>query len=478
MTLVRILALGLLTHEVLAICKEGFTYVVCAFAPTLGLRLGPRSCAAAHGLLMAACAALAWRPEAWPLYFVLLGALTLVIASYPVRLSNHLMLGWFFGLLVCSDVVFQDPALRGLEPSPLLRLGAAGMLGVAYWASCFHKLNREYVTRSTSCAFRLASLYWHDRGVERGFRVQATGWLGLGGALVVEAALPVLLWFPQTRLAAMAIAIVFHFGLGFFGVMHFSLCMYAAVIAVLPQAHVSVALARVAARWPLHLAITAGIAFVVLRYAPTSPYRMRRLLRVPQLGFAVVTALVLEGLVALAAAPLEREPLWSGLPPGGARVAVLALLLGAFVVNCVSPYLGLKTEFSLAMFSNLRPAPWCHLVLPRPLRAFSGARYVVIDDVEGLVAPGAAPDAATARALSVLAAWRRVRYSTYLFGEVVEHVTRTAAARGLRVRYRVEDGAPQVLDGSRPVAADLGRPIRAHLFPALLPRDPSEPYVK
>ncbi|MGI8624212.1 MAG: hypothetical protein ACR2NB_12190, partial [Solirubrobacteraceae bacterium] len=49
-----------------------------------------------------------------------------------------------------------------------------------------------------------------------------------------------------------------------------------------------------------------------------------------------------------------------------------AVGLLALVLNAASPYLGLKTEATFAMFSNLQTEPghWNHLLLPERLRIF------------------------------------------------------------------------------------------------------------
>jgi hypothetical protein len=56
--------------------------------------------------------------------------------------------------------------------------------------------------------------------------------------------------------------------------------------------------------------------------------------------------------------------------------AAVALVL---VVNAASPYVGLKTEASFAMFSNLQTEPghWNHLVVPEAVRVFGAQDELV-----------------------------------------------------------------------------------------------------
>ena len=56
--------------------------------PALGLNLPPRGMAALHGSLIALCAVLL---PLWVLCPLLFLALSLLLASYSLRLSNHLI---------------------------------------------------------------------------------------------------------------------------------------------------------------------------------------------------------------------------------------------------------------------------------------------------------------------------------------------------------------------------------------------------
>jgi len=72
----------------------------------------------------------------------------------------------------------------------------------------------------------------------------------------------------------------------------------------------------------------------------------------------------------------------------------VAVLDVAYVVNCLSPFLGLKYENSQAMYSQLDARARNHLVLPR-LADFGGDRYV--RDVEITVPPALEDDARALR---------------------------------------------------------------------------------
>jgi hypothetical protein len=103
------LAYALLMHEWLYLCRDGSEYVLSSFLPTLGLRLSSRAYAALHVAFMGVCVALLLFPsEPW-LRPLLLATLTLVIASYSLRVSNHLVLAWFVALLLTLDASASAP---------------------------------------------------------------------------------------------------------------------------------------------------------------------------------------------------------------------------------------------------------------------------------------------------------------------------------------------------------------------------------
>src|SRR5690242_3102287 len=98
MIFAQLFALALLVHEALWLCQDGDTYLSDCFLPAFGLTLSRGWMRAAHLGLIAVAAALLIRPQLWPLYPLLLLLLSLVIASYSLRLSNHLVVAWFMAL--------------------------------------------------------------------------------------------------------------------------------------------------------------------------------------------------------------------------------------------------------------------------------------------------------------------------------------------------------------------------------------------
>jgi len=140
MLFVRLFVLALLLHENTGLFTQGRSYFTTCFVPALGLNLPPRGMAALHGSLIALCAVLLVLPRLWVLYPLLFLALSLLLASYSLRLSNHLIAAWFMGLLLCLDLLFQSPGLRGLAPTPFFLSGVQIVVGLTYaLAVLFHR---------------------------------------------------------------------------------------------------------------------------------------------------------------------------------------------------------------------------------------------------------------------------------------------------------------------------------------------------
>jgi len=81
---------------------------------------------------------------------------------------------------------------------------------------------------------------------------------------------------------------------------------------------------------------------------------------------------------------LHGGPLRTFAWGGPAQRTLLLILAAAYLLNGLGPYLGLKTNFSFVMFSNLRPAPWRHLLWRAEWRPLDLVHYIRIETVQGL----------------------------------------------------------------------------------------------
>jgi hypothetical protein len=447
MVAVRILALALLIHEVLKFCMEGRAYFVGTFCPTFGLRLTPAAAAASHVALAAVCSALLAHPGWYALYPTLLVALTVVVASYPLRLSNHLVVAWFLCAIICLDAVFAGSGGRGETLSPFARQAALAVLVLTYALAAFHKVNRGYLSPGTSCAGRYCELYLQDRRLQHPILRRIGVPLSMTAVLGAEVAVLLLLLTPHTFAFAFALAVVLHFFFGLLCFQHFSTVMFAAwLIAAAPPASPEV---------PLPLIALGAFAGGLL--GAVSGYGHRQLARAVHVLFGGLAVFVF--CEALRSFSHGGPSLDRAEPPQAIALLVVALL---YFLNGAGPYLGVKTEFSLAMFSNLRHEPWDHLAFRGGWRPFRLARYVTVERLEGLPEPDDCPPHARA------AAWwlrepERWRFSAYFLDECLR------AFPSLRV----------VCGEHRDPSAGAPSPaLRMNLHPFVLPRDQSVPHCK
>ncbi|EAU66296.1 conserved hypothetical protein [Stigmatella aurantiaca DW4/3-1] len=465
------LAAAILIHEALYIFRDGPSYLTNCFLPTFGLKLNPRAHAWVHGGLMAICGALLFMPQSGWLLLTCLGFLTLVISSYSLRLSNHLILAWFMVLTLCLA--------QGVEPmESFVALGIQGLIVLTYFLAFLHKLNADYFSPKLSCASQLVDFLCWDRGL-RGQKLLRL--VSIYGTVLVEAALPLLLLFPPTRPFALGVGILFHFSMALLGIVNFSSMMYAGLMAFVPEQALSGAIAQVSALPPLLIGTCCGFSLLVVwaltpRHANRHcPYVMRAPAWIIQLAFGAGTALLLLGIGTLSWRSLEVEG-WKRL--GALEQGLLFTLWTAFLVNGLGPYLGFKTEFSFAMFSNLRSEPWRHLLIPSSWRLFRGPDYVRIDHIEGLPPPSALQgDPGALLAHRVLSQPEAFRYSRYFFREALLRLSRVMSpGHPLRIRY-VDRGETHVAEGIVPAKLPGHRgALSVNLFPFILPNDPEAPH--
>ena len=472
MLFVRLFALALLLHENTGLFTQGRRYFTTCFLPTLGLNLSPRAMIALHGSLIALCAVLLVRPSLWVLYPLLLFALSLLLASYSLRLSNHLVAAWFMGLLLCLDLLFQAPAQRGLAPTAFFLSGVQIVVGLTYALAFLHKLNPEYLSPSMSCGSFLGCDYLEHRvNIRHPVLLKIQGFLSIYAILALEAVIPLLFLFPATRPLGLLLAVLLHVPLGFLVHVHFSALMYAGLSAfVAPQSWPPVlASAFALSRTKLILFLLLGL-YLGHRFGC---YGYRRFL--PAYGHQLFFGVYFLAALAVSLTLLHGGPLRTFAWGGPAQRGLLVLLTLAFLLNGLGPYLGLKTNFSFAMFSNLRPIPWRHLLWRAEWRPLRLARYVRIETIEGLpdLSGGIWGEVLTP-VLERLGQPDRWLYTDYFFHEGLGLLCRTAPAPPvIRVVYTEGGQRHEVQDYAREAAAHPPRCLRLGLFPYTLPLDPT-----
>ena len=338
----------------------------------------------------AAACFLLMRPSS-PGRLVLLAACQVldVFVEAPMK-SNH----WTFTgvtalliLLAAGRLALKERRLN-LEGRALLETFSVPVrlnIYVLYFYVVFHKLNDHFLDPAVSCGHTL----WVRMVEVWPFLPQSTAIdiTIIGATLIIESAIPILLALRRTRSIGMVVAVGFHASLAanpFY--VNFS-AMLIALMVVFMDPSVPGRLRRHLADSPLGTGwqklggarprVLAGLLVIAVAAGLYVDTRHGAALdAVARWGFLVYAAVALLAYVtAIRSGGLgaRRARSWP-CPPEALAIVVLYALNGA------APYLGLKTESSLAMYSNLRTEgelPSNHLIIRRPLDLFGWQRELV-----------------------------------------------------------------------------------------------------
>ncbi|CAN5516013.1 hypothetical protein BH10PLA1_BH10PLA1_11580 [soil metagenome] len=355
------------------------------------------------------------RPNSVRLFLVMmLASLWSFWWKSPYNVNNVFIGGFFASLILMGAAIYivknrHLPASLGeLERGsfPAMRVGVIGIFAFAV----LHKSNMAFLDPRMSCAvihterllkltatvmshLGLGSLTWMLPSIKN--PAVAVGSIHL--TLATEAAIPIILalgWmrFPSRKLITFGIifALGFHFVMSFNGYQNFSVMAVAYYVPFLPVGFyrsVSNTIARLkrgaaanALRAMMYMSALAVVVFAtelflfaVIKIArPGVTLRGEKFLRQEGwllFNFGVAPAVAL--IFCLISYIRRREP----NQLGGTKLPLwTAIPLFVVVLNSMSPYLGLKTENSFAMFSNLLTegdiSHWNHAFLPPSMRVF------------------------------------------------------------------------------------------------------------
>lgn len=250
-----------------------------------------------------------------------------------------------------ADVqVTRDAILDHFAPS--LRLALILLYGFAF----LHKLNWDYLNPESSCAGQV--LTW----LNTKYRVLPTGqWMtavGIWSSLFMEGVVPILLCFRHTMRFGLILGFAFHLLLSQFGGLYgFAAAMYAVYYLFLPSSFTDDVAARLEGTLPrLHLdGVQAWISPLIAAMILTTGLLLHQFRGSSALGVGLWWW---NGWVLGVAGCFGREFVWAlrttptvTLVPRWLPLWAVPLLV---VYNGLCPYLGLKTETSWSMYSNLR----------------------------------------------------------------------------------------------------------------------------
>ena len=409
-----------------------------------------------------ACWALS-RPSAPRRFTALVVAWTAAdVVSLPF-VPNHVLFTLFVNatyLLAMGEAALRER--RSAERGPSAMPGFASFATLArlellilYGWATIHKLNRGYLDPAISCGWQ-----FYREIADRLPLLPTHAVLSqpvIAASLLVEAALPLLLVLRRTRSAAIASGLAFHLLLSFHPgwlLESFGCAVLALLSLFVPPATLRAAaqlleapalsgLRRAAGLWRGVLVIAAAAALWIAMGRGEAA--IDGLAQAARAAWFAGAPLALVFFVAASrrarAAHGETVPVARSLlaPQRWGLAAVLPVVV---MFNGASPYLGLKTETSFSMFSNLRTEAGeeNHLFLPR-LDWFDFQDEVI--EIGAANAPDLARLAATGERL----VWFELRRALYRRHD-----------EGLKVRYRV-DGAWREATSAAPIPLLLDRAL-------------------
>lgn len=382
------------------------------------------------------------RPASMRLFLAYVAVDLAALARASPRLPNHILVTALVDAAILAS--FAGAAARGLRGQDLVRRAGSDCAAAArlvtlvlYGYAVFHKLNTSHLDPAVSCS----AMMYRDLAAALPFLPDGGGAsvAAIGLVIAAEAAIPALLVVRRTAVVGVVAGMAFHLLLGAHparGVYSFSATMIALLWLFVPEER---ALRFRAPRgWrptvaALGFLVAAG--YVAVQIARTrGAYDVRVHERNLGAGQALWAVLALATLATLAV-ELRRT---RGAPPAarGALVPaarwLLAIPILAFA-NGLCPYLGLKTESSFAMFSNLATerGRTNHLLVPASVQVTPWLR----DTVE--VVWCSRPDV------------QRLAADGYAFPFMYLRLLRTRQPEGLVVTF-VRDGRQITFDAARP----------------------------
>ena len=316
-----------------------------------------------HRLLFLALMDVIWQVEQMPyrpnhIFFTALVNLTLVLAIGKPALSHAI------GALRRAD------RMEDLDRSDLLHR-FAGIVRIEvvllYAFAALAKFNYDYLDPRVSCAVTMSMESSDWLGSDwLGMKIQSSSFpaVAIWTTIVVEVLIPVALVVPRTRTLGIIIGSLFHFVLAFHpetAIVSFS-AMAPALYVLFAPPWFATALkewwrGRLATRGlRSELALAAGLLSlsVVAVVVMTDVGDFRALVRSGRFGiwliWATLSFLLFCILMVKHRGPMEPRPI-----PPGRRPSTIAWAVPLIVLfTGMNPYLGLRTQTSFTMFSNLR----------------------------------------------------------------------------------------------------------------------------
>ncbi len=333
---------------------------------------------------LGSAALLVMNPRKTSLLLIVAGLMTVMYLLLLPVASNNRTISLFMNTAILIAVGSQVIKGRTLyvdreAPYEQLRVVARGLLAVMYFYGIFHKINIDFLNPQTSCATALYQPLMKPLNLGHNLYGQ---YLAIASTFIVEVIAIVCLYWRRFFWVGLLISLPFHYVIpisGYSWYMDFSSLVFALYMVAVPREVASglyssgVSLLRQVPR------LRAGSAAMVLfgtvwaaalvfawLVAQSHPDRDGQLIW-HSAWLIIWTIFGGVSMVLIVRAALLEQPYSEAKVRSRQRWWVLAIPATLFVMSA-SPYVGLKTESSIAMFSNLHTEGGVsnHLVFPTP----------------------------------------------------------------------------------------------------------------
>jgi len=279
-------------------------------------------------------------------------AMYLMLSPQP---SNNQLTGFFFSLIFLTAYAKKGGLLGQPAAREALFDAVAGpgrwILAIMYFYGIYHKINADFLDPQVSCAVELYQLLaWRvglaDWGVGHYAAIYAT--------FVFEGIAMLALFMHRIKWIGFAIGIPFHVIIGFTGYqfyMDFSTIVLVLYCLFLPRQGVEDLVARLTERLggPARAALIGRAVLVFAVGAYATDLALARTVEPSLWSFQPFFAVYAAAFYAFC---LFAVP-WGGQARQSYPWSWAMVLPLLYLINGFSPYLGLKTESSIAMYSNL-----------------------------------------------------------------------------------------------------------------------------
>ncbi|MCB2073698.1 MAG: thiol-disulfide oxidoreductase [Novosphingobium sp.] len=358
--------------------------------------------AASQWITLLACLALIARPrQTWLLGLIAAAMAAQYVYRLPV-ISNNQTIAFFMNSCIVTVLGVEIVRNRSIaidrdEAYERLRVVARALLAVMYFYGIFHKINNDFLDPNVSCAVSLYDPLARPFGLDQNI---VGRYAAIASTFIVELIAMVALYWRRFFWLGLILALMFHYIIplsAFSWYMDFSCLVFALYVMATPRevsaglySTVVALLRSLPVRSPGNAALLTLVALLIVStlivyfVAQGYPPRAQKLLWHSSwlVVWAVVggATMVLLTRAALLAMPYSegygnRQPLW------------LYLFPATLFVTSLSPYLGLKTESSIAMFSNLHTegGQTNHLLLNPPpyIASYQRSLVRIVDSNDG-----------------------------------------------------------------------------------------------